>query len=158
MFGLRKTLSTIFLLVAFFVLASLASFIYTSDQKAAQSEVADSWWKKGGAIISTIFRASGDLAEVNLQKNIGPGKSWSDKLRDLDLRSLVSGETVDPFSEIKEKAISVKDKDLPDYQNLAAEADNLFNYRRTDEGGEIVFTSKSGEEYKLPLPFGFLKD
>lgn len=40
--------------------------------------------------------------------------------------------------------------------NLDSLESDFINYQKTEEGAEIIFRSKTGEEYKLPLPFKFL--
>ena len=40
--------------------------------------------------------------------------------------------------------------------DLQKEISSLISYQKTSDGAEIIITSKSGAEYKLPLPFKFL--
>jgi hypothetical protein len=40
--------------------------------------------------------------------------------------------------------------------DLKKEISSFINYKKTGEGAEIIFSSKSGQEYKIPLPFKFL--
>lgn len=48
--------------------------------------------------------------------------------------------------------------DIGDLKNVDLKKDlfSMFNYQKTSEGAVITITSKSGVEYKLPLPFKFL--
>ena len=48
--------------------------------------------------------------------------------------------------------------DSGDLKNVDLKKDlsSMFSYQKTSEGAVIIITSKSGAEYKLPLPFKFL--
>lgn len=73
MFGLRKTLSPIILIVVFFALASLASYFYSSDQ-AKQAEINNSpWLQKGKAVLNIVLNTSSSVADSNVERNIGFG-------------------------------------------------------------------------------------
>ena len=85
MFGLRKIIGTLLMVVAFLVLASLASVFYGADQ-AKQAEMVNSPFVQNAKsainlLIGTSVGASESMAEINLQKNAGLGKTMVDLAR-----------------------------------------------------------------------------
>jgi hypothetical protein len=190
MFGLRKTLGSVIVVVLFLALASLATFFYNTDQKK-QEEIANSDLAQRGQIaLGALVGASESIVDVNLQKNVGPGKTMIDYIRKIDWKSLAQGTTIeekdiDPsdgdsgdleetdanndtpgfwakFADLVKKEWSDNQKE----ENAQPEAeeemtvdqseDNFFSYQKTEIGAEIIFKAKSGQDYKLPLPFQFL--
>lgn len=186
MLGLRRTIGTILLVVVFLVLASLATLIYNSDQEKKEETNNGEWMEKGKDLWQSLFNASGNLADVNLQKNIGPAKivaenvsqnsevasfwskfktlvkeEWENTERDREqLKNIAQTEIV------SEEIIPAEATTTTSTKTSSVEASvnedetdqtNFVDYQKTDKGAEIIFTSKSGGEYKLPLPFKFLK-
>lgn len=126
MFGFRKIFGTIFMVVAFLVLATLATFIYNADQSPPEnitnnntSNVVTS--KK---IIDTItgFKWQNLFAKKATSTNEGENTNNIEKVSD------ISSSTITKY----------------------------FNYQKTESGAEVIFRAESGREYKLPLPFKFL--
>lgn len=183
MFGLRKTIGTILLVVAFLVLASLATLIYNSDQEKKEETNNGEWMERGKDLWQSLFNASGNLADVNLQKNIGPAKivaenvsqnsevagfwskfktlikeEWENTERDREqlkdmAQTEITSQEITPEAEAPTKVLPVEASVNEDKTDQT----NFVDYQKTDKGAEIIFTSKSGGEYKLPLPFKFLK-
>jgi len=91
MFGLRKTLGSIVIVVLFLALASLAAFFYNTDQEK-QKEIANSdLAQKGQIALGALVGASESAVDVNLQKNIGPGKTIIDYISKIDWKTLMQG-------------------------------------------------------------------
>jgi len=89
MFGLRKTLGSIIMVVLFLALASLAAFFYNLDQDK-QEEIANSdLAQKGQVALGTLMGVSESAVDVNLQKNIGPGKTIIDYIRKINWKTLM---------------------------------------------------------------------
>jgi|GEM_PF-795137 len=57
-----------------------------------------------------------------------------------------------------DKTVTTKNSTSSETANfdLQEEISSLISYQKTSDGAEIIITSKSGTEYKLPLPFKFL--
>lgn len=99
MFGLRKTLSTIILAVAFVVLASLASYLYNSDQAKQIKTDNSSLVEKGKDIANVVLDTSGEMADSNVDKNTG-FNNFSNKLVEMarnfilttDWQGIISGQ------------------------------------------------------------------
>jgi len=238
MLGLRKILGTIILVIAFLVLAGLASVFYNSDQTQKDKVVNSSIFQQGSALFQTLLGTSESIANVNLQKNMGLGKTVADTASKVDWISLLQG---DATSTTDTKILTANNEDNADvtgavsYQGnytdmsdikdvingsgaseIAAipgdtnnnkasttsfwanfvsslkeewEANqqpdptpsktiskttaktngqntkniksssteiNLLDYNKTTNGAEIIYKTKNGEQYKLPLPFKFL--
>jgi len=95
MFGLRKVLSPIILAAAFFALASLASYFYSSDQ-AKQTDINNSsLLQKGKAVLNVVLNTSGSMADSNVERNTGFGNKMVDTARNFiettDWRGVISG-------------------------------------------------------------------
>ena len=229
MFGLRKTLGSILLLVIFLALASLATFFYNADQKQKEAITSNNLVQKGGAVLETLIGASETVADANLQKNVGFGKTIADYVANTDWQKILLGQTTSTSSdsttdeEITEEENAIildntgenadlrlgdrpdlglaentipetnaessnsekqpgfwskfvdlvkeewaasqeseaevegadKPKESAEAETLAG-GENSLNYKKTETGAEVIFQSKSGQEYKLPLPFKFL--
>ncbi len=158
MFGFRKIFGSVFMIVAFLVLATLAAFIYNSDQKLPEdiaSNVASNAANSGlvqqsQTAIGSLLGDSKSLSEENLPSNITTSKKIIDAITGFKWQNLFSKkststseeENTDKVEEINDTGISTSTK--------------YFNYQKTESGAEIIFKAESGREYKLPLPFKFL--
>lgn len=238
MLGLRKILGTIILVVAFLVLAGLASVFYNSDQAQKDKVVNSSIFQQGSALFQTLLGTSESIANVNLQKNMGLGKTVADTAGKVDWVSLLQGnassttdakiltatnednsdvtgavsyqgnytDTSDiqdvingngaseataipsdnnntkasstsfwenfvsslkeewaanqqpdtaPAKTISKTATKINNQNTKNIKSTSTEI-NLLDYNKTANGAEIIYKAKTGEEYKLPLPFKFL--
>lgn len=96
MFGLRKVLSPIILAAAFITLASLASYLYNSDQ-AKQADIENSSvLQKGKAVLGVVLDTSESMADSNVDHSTGFGDKLVDAGRNFilktDWRGMISGE------------------------------------------------------------------
>ncbi|MEI6529610.1 MAG: hypothetical protein WCN88_04445 [Candidatus Falkowbacteria bacterium] len=212
MFGLRKTWGTIVMVVSFLVLALFASVFYNADQEQKNELVNNSLVQKGGETLGVLLGASEKMSEVNVQKNIGLGKTMADFIARVDWQWLLMGTSTKEVdtsvanvneasdaelnnSEINNNGASSVETNfnefVPSETNATTEdtgfwsklknsvkeewknsqeteavpleiqtndfGQNLFSYQKTNIGAEIIIMSKSGDEYKVPLPFSFLK-
>lgn len=197
MFGLRKTLSALFLAVFFLVLASLAMTIYNADQEDKDAMAKSEAVRKSGEAVVSIIDFSSGLAGQSMETNNNFGKKIVEIINYIDWKSLfqkvaTSSETgkTEEIKEISDATIAmagagtvgssefidkisgavknelVESQGLdPAYlnnislQNVKTEAVNKFvDYQKTNEGAEIIFKTKHGEKYKIPLPFKFLSN
>ncbi len=190
MFGLRKTLGSILLLVIFLALAALATFFYNADQAQKEEITKNELFQKGQETVETLLGASlatsETMADANLQKNIGIGKTMADMIGKVDWRALLMGPSSDSADKTLAETTTVNAEssgastDSVDggfWSNLGGKlktewvanqepsdglADspksepNFINYQKTDKGAEIIITPKNGGEYKIGLPFKFL--
>jgi len=192
------------MVVLFLALASIAAFFYNTDQKK-QEEIANSDLAQRSQIaLGALVGASESIVDVNLQKNVGPGKTIMDYIRKIDWKSLAQGTTAkekdvdsldggssyseetgsnsefssedDPEADSNNnvpgfwsKFAGLVKKEWSDNQkeeNAQPETEeeptanqsehNFFDYQKTENGAEIIFKAKSGQDHKLPLPFQFL--
>lgn len=186
MFGLRKTWGTIVTVVSFLVLALFSSVFYNANQEQKNELVNNSLVQKGGETLSVLLGASEKMSEVNVQKNIGLGKTMADLIARVDWQWLLMGTStkeVDTsvasinaninegvaatstsgfWSKLKTSA-KEEWKNSQEAEVIPVETQNndigqdLFSYQKTNIGAEIIITPKSGDEYKVPLPFSFLR-
>ncbi len=213
MFGIRKTIGSIIMIVLFLVLAYLAVFSYSPEQVQKDNPATNFFVEKSRTILGYLVGAAESVVDVNLQKNVGPSKTVIDNASKINWQSLaqnasqafngenknnsgtktnINSNTGGDFNIVSEnsdssatkktasfwsKLVTTVKEDLAntetpniDSQEISTElplinqsADNLgslesdfINYQKTEEGAEIIFRSKTGEEYKLPLPFKFL--
>jgi hypothetical protein len=162
MLGLRKIIGTILLVVIFLVLASLATFIYNSDQEKKEKVINNELVQEGKSVFQSLFAVSGNLADTNLQKNIGPAKVVVEKVSQsaeatglwVKFKELVREEWNNAKEEGKQQEETMPTEETDDQNKISVPTS--VDYKKTDQGAEIIFTSKNGEEYKLPLPFKFL--
>jgi hypothetical protein len=167
MFGLRKIIGSLLTVVAFLVLASLAAVFYSADQ-TKQEEITNSPLVENtktalSTLVGTSVGVSQSMADVNLQKNIGLGKTMVDVVSRVDWKGMAFGTSTDSSISTSSIMNITGDKDNV-LSNLSQSIDNenpfvtkFVDYQKTENGAEIIFRSKTGEEHKLPLPFSFLK-
>lgn len=202
---IRHSISNVLLIVAFLVLAAIASLVYSGDAGQKEKIIDNAWYQKAQSGIGAILYFSTALADMNLKKNIGFGQSLKEKLISSDQEDVLDkGKTIDStasggtdsqiaYSETalpETSSIDQSGEDFPEalasssepedgfwdrakrlfqeewqqsQENKGKNSDdsqplgNWFDYQKTEQGAEIIFRPLDGEEYKLPLPFGFLK-
>lgn len=107
MFGVSKVFSSVILVVIFLALASLAAFLYNSDQAGQAEVINSSLAQKGTDIFNVVLDVSGGVADSNLEKNTGFGDKIVDVastfIKETDWEGLISGK----------KKISDSSSDLP---------------------------------------------
>lgn len=125
MFGLRKTISTLLLVVAFLVLISLATSIYNFDTGQKQDMIPSELAQKGGEAVISAVQVSTDIATKDVQTNNGFSDKVLTLLKKIDWKSLVQklGTSSDANSvpEIKE----VSDLTLAAANNTASDSDSF---------------------------------
>lgn len=172
MFNLRGSLSSCLTVVAFLALIVLAAKSYNTPSNQSNLENSSAY-QKGQAVFETVWSYAKIIAGVNIIKNVGVGnanlgenvKSAIDNYSKSDVKTKTADnsgsnsydlENNRPLIDLTGKIQPANDfKDL----NLKEEINSLnsfINYQKTEGGAEIVITSKSGQEYKLALPFKFL--
>lgn len=189
MFGLGKTLKSLVLVVAFLVLAALATFFYNADQEQKKQLVDNPLVSKGGQTLGALVNVSEKMTEVNVEKNIGMGKKMADLIGRIDWRAILigtsteelgdnsavnnsSGEGGAPENLEQDSEVSFwnkiagqiktewqKDQETGNQQteiNSRDFGEGAIAYQKTSQGADIIITSGSGAEYRLPLPFKFL--
>lgn len=135
MFGLRKALNSIVLAVAFIILASLASYFYSSDQTKQVELKNNSLFQKGKEILSVVLGASGEVANANAEKNLGFGNKMVEMVnsfvKNTDWQGMANrtktvkegfSENIDNFA-VEEN--NDDDNTVFDLKNIAAEATEL---------------------------------
>jgi len=201
MFGLRKTLGSLLLVVAFLVLAAFATFFYNADQEQKNELVDNKLVKNSGETLGAIVGVTEKMTEVNVQKNIGMGKTMADFIGRVDWQGLLTGTSTKKIDSEENDEVNIETSDEIDkemstgtvnvendvinpgvtgfwaktaakvkeewrrgqiVESVPAETidstlgQGIFSYQKTNLGAEIIISSKSGTEYKLPLPFKFL--
>ncbi len=198
MFGLRKTLGSLLMVVAFLVLAALATFFYNADQEQKNELVNNNLVKKSGETLGALVGVSEKMTEVNVQKNIGMEKALAGFVGRVDWQALLTGTSTKPLNNEVENvengeinnnetgtittnpeesvtnteggnfwtkmrtAVADEWQKGREVETAPTETiDNPFGqgrlvYQKTNLGAEIIISSKTGTEYKLPLPFKFL--
>ena len=183
MFNLKGALSTFLTVVAFLVLTVLAARFY-GDTNSKTNLEKSSAYQKGQAVVGTVWSYAKIIAGINVIKNVGVGnasletniKNEFDIASEADFANSDETETspsgfLSDFSARVKKELSNPDSfpDTAAYSNddansdlkdvdLKSEINSMFSYNKTSEGAEIIIKSKSGREYKLPLPFKFLAE
>jgi len=90
MFGLRKTISTLLLVVSFFVLIMFATSIYKSENAKEENIVSDELAKKGGAAIVSAIEVSGNFMSKDIEaSNNNFGQKVVDLVKIVDWKTLV---------------------------------------------------------------------
>jgi len=222
MFGFRKILGSIFLAVIFLALACVAAISYSGNQKQQTDITSSPLFQKGKATAAVLMGASETMADANLQKNVGFGKTMADAVSRVNWQGIIKKLSASSTEEVNQdetetvantvaEDITSPNKDViinqdnvqvsnnevaapatqgksnsawSDFKNTVKEewdnsqksdetqtntasvkaasplensiGKNYFNYEKTKTGAEIIIKSKTGEEYKLPLPFKFL--
>jgi len=158
MFGFRKIFGTIFMVVAFLVLATLATFIYNTDQASPEnttnnivSNVANSELVQKSQVAIGSFLAGQETSSAeNLPSNNTTSKKFIDAVAKIKWQNLFAKKATSTNEGENENNIE-KVNDIS-----SSTITKYFNYQKTESGAEVIFRAESGREYKLPLPFKFL--
>lgn len=201
---IRHTISNIILIVAFLVLAAIASLLYSSDSGQREKIINNTWYQKAQSGIGAILYFSTALADLNLKKNIGFGQNVREKITSIDLEEELGDRKASDAKDSNADGQATASEDVlavaatgpaPDSETATSESadveaeqsfwqrtknlfkeewqrsrenaeeenaasdnqlSNWFDYQKTEQGAEIIFRIENGQEYKLPLPFGFL--
>jgi len=184
MFRIGRSLSGIILVIVFLSLAGLAMSIYNSENKKQQQEVNLEIIDKAQALAGATIEASNFFASNKLPENVNLGEKISNTVRsigsfvfsskkdevDINLEDLeVDIASTSLLEELADsapiQALSGEEK-LSDISNLFQEKINylesenkkVLRYEKGSDGAVLIISSKSGQEYKINLPFKFLAE
>lgn len=157
------SLNSMIKIVVFLVLTAIAAVLYggSEEQKAKMEQ--NFFYQKARAISDTIIGVAGSLVAINLHKNTGPVvREVGDLSANALSSSLSSSDMGIGFwkkmaNNIREEWDSGEKDFRIDYSGVREiNPNDFFSWQKTENGIEIIYRAKSGEEYKLPLPFSFL--
>lgn len=184
MSNLRRSSSS-YLTVAAFIIIAVLAVRYYSDAKLEKNTGDSSLYQKGANAVNGVWSYAKVLVNVNLIKNLGIGNANLGQNIKKEFESISTVNKVDnsatntkvvsntianggavnsydvennrPLIDLTKPSAQVDDNS-GDLKNVDLKKDigSMFSYQKTSEGAEIIITSKSGAEYKLPLPFKFL--
>jgi hypothetical protein len=166
---LRSSINSILLVVGFLVLTAIVTVLYGgSDEQKVKMEQ-NVLYQKARLVTDTIWAATQGIVAINLSKNTG---SVAQGINDLSSAALDSSTAAsDTASEtgfwskmitrIKEEwnngdTAGGNNYGVSDLNSDNSNINSFFNWQKTATGAELIFRTKSGGEYKLPLPFKFL--
>ncbi len=166
MTSIRRSISSILTIVIFLVLAALSTVMYSGDEEKKAEMENNLFYQKTRLVFDTVFSVARELAEINLDKNIGFGKKIKNQVEDLDLAEInwskleVTDSIEDPSSESSWLQFMSRFKN--EWQNSQAESnqtslDSFFSWQRTEQGMELIFRPENEKEYRLPVPLKLLK-
>ena len=198
----RRSIGGVLLTVAFLVLASVATVIYSGDQEQKTNMEGKFFYRHTMMAFDNVGALIWAIANINNRSSSEDGNVEEIQSK-TGFFSGIRDRMTREWQEVEDGFFDSNTSDLPavddmagdeDYQNnnlidsqenigeivdfdsLASEAElsdsseknsfalteiNLPEYRvlewlEKEKGGEIVFRSKNGREYKLALPFRFL--
>lgn len=186
MFRLGKTISWIFLVVFFVALAAIATTFYEAD-KEEQAEIKNNQLlKKGRETIDIISDFAGSLAAKRAEEELvgRAGKILKDAQEIAsNTDSFLPQESMDKLDYPQVSPALVSENALPALNDLMGDSQVLIDegkdiltdkkslnwkeslsdvkfweYRKTDNGAELILSSKDSQEYIIPLPFKFLSE
>lgn len=144
MFNLKGTLSSCLTVVAFLVLAILATQFYNGTNTKTDFEES-TMYQKSQTVLNTVWSYAKIIVNVNLIKNVGVGNA--------NLEENIKNELNNKDLGFNDYNNGLDSSEKTDLKNIIS---SIISWRKTAKGGELIITSKSGREYKLSLPFKFL--
>jgi hypothetical protein len=152
----RDSINSIIITVVFLVLTAIATVLYggSAEQKTAMN---NNWlWRQ----TRTAFDAGlsflvgvGNLGNKNSSSTPAEVDQTAAAAAEPGFWSRISTNLQDAWQ--KSETASTSDQSLASPQPLES-GGSSFAWQKNAQGAEIIFTAKSGREYKLPLPFKFL--
>jgi hypothetical protein len=184
MSSLRKTLGSIFLAAFFLALAIIAMIFYNADKQQQEEMVNTDLVQKSKAALITVVDTTGKVVTAQPTRNPVLEDKMTAVVKSINLLDLLNklGTSTADVADSSEKVPGFWDRIVTFFkdewagsQTVAPETvptdqivqptgaanslnQSLVDYVKTDTGAEIIFRSKTGEEYKLPLPFKFLSN
>lgn len=184
MSGLRKTLGSIFLAAFFLVLAIIAMIFYNADKQQQEEMINTDLVQKSKAALITAVDTTGKVVTAQPARNPVLENKMTTVVKNIDLVALINklGTSTDKVDDSGKKPPGFWDRIVTFFkaewagsQTVAPETvptnqtiptvgvanslnQSLIDYVKNDTGAEIIFRSKTGGEYKLPLPFKFLSN
>ena len=167
-----NSFSSILLIVAFLVLTAIVTILYggSEEQKAKMEQ--NFFYQKVRLVLDTVWTAAQGIVAINLNKNTG----WSPVTKEINNLSTVAFDSSAASSspaasepgfwsnlatKIKDEWNNTNTADnngygVNDLNSNNGNATNFLDWQKTATGAELIFRGKSGQEYKLSLPFKFL--
>ncbi|NCO00069.1 hypothetical protein GW920_03000 [Candidatus Falkowbacteria bacterium] len=182
----KESVISVLTIIAFLALTVIASILYSGDAEQKAKLENNFVWQKVKWTFDIVLSALPNFINHQAEQNqnagiyvdVPAGNSLDDSNSEYasalnidstvkvssgswsDFMSLLKAEWNRKATEGEEIVVSdVIMTDLQDNLNLNKEDSQIFkilDWRKTEAGAEIVYTSKNGEEYKLSLPLKIL--
>jgi len=159
-----RSLSSFLVVVGFLVLTALAAILYGGNAAQQEKMKQNIFWQGARYVSDAALSAITGASSLSWSQNTAVGQKITETASQADLNELslaglknnipsdISGNN-DLWSSWKERLAREWPNDNTGQNNLEAGG---IKWERMATGAEIIYTSKSGEEHKLPLPFKFL--
>lgn len=161
---LRRSLTSILIVVAFLVLTAIATVLYGGSEEQKVKMEQNFFYQKARLVFDYFWVAAQGLIDIGLNKEGGNriiGEYAENSNVDSELESGFWSRMGVKIKEAWEKSAgtgqddSFRDFDFNNF-DLSLPDRRFLDWQKTETGAELIFKKKSGEEYKLPLPFKFL--
>jgi hypothetical protein len=165
MANISRSLSSFFVIVGFLVLTALASILYGGNTTQQEKMKQNIFWQGGRYVADTLLGAVAGVGNIGQNKNLAASQTIKDEAAQADLNNVSfsnlsnnltndNGTGANFWSNFKARLA----QEWPDSQTTAETTAGAWplKWQKTATGAEIIFTSKSGQEHKLSLPFKFL--
>ena len=120
--------------VIFLALIAVSTVVYNTSPEGQARIEGSVFWRQAKVAMDTMWGyLKGDTSTVVAQQ-------------------VATAQVQDTNSDIKAEWDKVGQIEIPKVINM----DKVWEWRKNENGAEIIFKDKSGNEYKVPLPFKFL--
>ncbi len=143
-----RSVKSFILVVGFLILTAVAAVIYGGDEARKQNMQNSVFWQKTQSALSAVWALGTGLGNNN---DVGTA-----------LKEKVATETPGFWADLKARfqtewqKVDTSKLNSEDIKAAATASDKFLSWERNENGVTLIFRLKSGEEYKLNLPFKFL--
>lgn len=165
MANISRSLSSFLVIVGFLVLTALALILYGGTTTQQEKMKQNIFWQGGRYVADTLLGAVAGAGNIGQNKNLAVSQTIKDEAAQVDPNNI----SLDRLSSDATNNNGLSGNFWSDWKMRLTQAwpDNSttaeptagawpLKWQKTDTGAEIIFTSKSGQEHKLSLPFKFL--
>jgi hypothetical protein len=166
-----RPIKSIIGIVAFLVLIAVAAIVYSGDENKEADMEQDFFYRQTKTALDFIFGSAQGLVDLSLEEGAKDpvsgaldsieSKSGSDVAAQDGFWARIVGQIKEEWEtggEIEQNNFVSPNSDviMPE-GNILEESRfaDYFNWEKNEDGLAIIFKTKKGEEYKIPLPFKF---
>lgn len=163
MANLNRSIGSFLVVVVFLVLIALTTILYGGNAAQQEKMGQNFFWRSGRYVTDTLWAALVGIGNAELTKNFNLNHKLEQKVSEAGFDQISwteenQGQPLGPENQggFWAKTQARLAKDWSDNLSGQESGEAHIQWKRNDEGAEIIFYTKDGRERRLILPFKLL--